>query len=149
MCRSWLERQQNCPTCRASVIAPSPASQAPRGQAGAPAAAGDPAAPAGVSAAEAPALVHCPIPPMDPMWGWSTAGAQVQASAAMEHALMANNDACRSKAQSMFRGWRLMWWPERTCTGPMQRCVSAVPGAQAGGAGAAAAARPLGGMQWL
>lgn len=53
MCRSWLERQQNCPTCRASVIAPQPASQAPAGQAGAPAAAGDPAAPAGVSPIEA------------------------------------------------------------------------------------------------
>lgn len=32
-CRSWLERQQNCPTCRASVLAPPPASQAPAAQA--------------------------------------------------------------------------------------------------------------------
>ncbi|CAL5228388.1 g11511 [Coccomyxa viridis] len=31
--RSWLERQQNCPTCRASVFAPPPAAQAPAAQA--------------------------------------------------------------------------------------------------------------------
>ena len=59
VCRSWLERQQNCPTCRASVIAPPPASQAPAGQAGAPAAAGDPAAPAGVSPVEAHVFLNC------------------------------------------------------------------------------------------
>ena len=39
-CRSWLERQQNCPTCRASVFAPPPAARAPA----APAEGADPAA---------------------------------------------------------------------------------------------------------
>ncbi|BDA48217.1 probable E3 ubiquitin-protein ligase synoviolin at N-terminal half [Coccomyxa sp. Obi] len=51
--RSWLERQQNCPTCRASVFAPEPGAQ-PQGQGPAAAAAGaaDPGARAnGVDAA--------------------------------------------------------------------------------------------------
>ncbi len=38
-CRSWLERQQNCPTCRASVFAPEPGAQ-PQDQGAADAAAG-------------------------------------------------------------------------------------------------------------
>lgn len=49
--RSWLERQQNCPTCRANVLTPS--TQRPQG-AEAPAANGVPAAEAQAAPAQVP-----------------------------------------------------------------------------------------------
>ena len=126
MCRSWLERQQNCPTCRASVIAPPPASQAPAGQAGAPAAAGDPAAPAGVSPVEAHLFSHCPSTTSlcDKVRG-SFHLLQSNDAALVDHMLMASDGSCRGRVRAMCRGWRLMWWQERTCTGRMRRCASA------------------------
>ena len=45
--------------------------------------------------------------------------------ALVDHVLMANGGRCRGRARSICRGWQLMWWQERTCTGRMQKCASA------------------------
>ena len=45
--------------------------------------------------------------------------------AVADHVLIAHHGWSRGREQWMYRGWRLMWWQERTCTGPMQRCASA------------------------
>lgn len=53
--RSWLERQQNCPICRRSVVPPTPAAATPPRAAGAAALPGDVPAAAGAAAPGAPA----------------------------------------------------------------------------------------------
>ncbi|KAJ3244441.1 E3 ubiquitin-protein ligase hrd1 [Chytriomyces hyalinus] len=53
--RSWLERQQSCPTCRRSVLVPVPAPVVPAGP--------PPGAPAGEAANLAPAPGTTPAPP--------------------------------------------------------------------------------------
>lgn len=66
--RSWLERQQNCPTCRMSVFRPPPAHTAPA--AGAP-----PAAAGGAAAAAEPDAAAVPDAPAVPGAAAAAAGA--------------------------------------------------------------------------